>query len=128
LLLCADVYDGEVICVLDGLDECRAKDRRVTIRKPFYPRDELITLLKDTYADTEKANNKDRILKFLISARKTTSQEFKPLMSELAIWSDISTDEVLSQRDLKAFIDYKILALELDENVKKDLTMELLKV
>jgi hypothetical protein len=130
LLECATAYDGEVLCVLDGLDECQAEDIRTTPGKPFYPRKELTKRLKDTYALTTPTSNntQGRTLKFLVSARKSSGEEFLPFMSDTSMWSDVSAHQGLSDTDLKLFVNHKLPELDLDEQVKDILRDELLQV
>jgi hypothetical protein len=123
---CAKAYDGEVLCVLDGLDECQAEDVRVTTTRSSHRREELTDGLKAIYTNPANANANDGTLKFLVSARKTASEEFGPFMSEN--WSDVSADGGLSDQDLRLFVDHKIPALALREDVKGTLRAELLEV
>ncbi|KAL8724321.1 MAG: hypothetical protein Q9181_006880 [Wetmoreana brouardii] len=105
-----DPSSGEIICVLDALDECRGHSRQMLI-------DKLVQLYRRHDLDTKGK----RILKFVVTSRPDFSivRDFKPLtstLSEVRLRGEEESEQISLEIDL--VVRYKIedLALRMDLN------------
>lgn len=132
LLNSAKAYHGEILCVLDGLDECAAAVLPSFTGKPFVPRKELTDRLAAYRTMPADATAGEGTLKFLVSARTNSGQEFRRFASkdtvDNTVWFDVSEDWSLSDKDLKLFVDERSAKLKLDPDVRLALKQELIKI
>ncbi|KAL8724506.1 MAG: hypothetical protein Q9181_006794 [Wetmoreana brouardii] len=103
-----DPSNGEIVCVLDALDECRGHSRQMLI-------DKLVQLYRRHDLDTKG----QPILKFIVTSRPDFSivRDFKPLtstLSEVRLRGEEESEQISLEIDL--VVRYKIedLALRMD--------------
>lgn len=93
LLLCANDWQGEIICVLDALDECKARSRQ-----------EIIEKLRGFYS----IENSSAKLKFLVTGRPTTP--LKDLFATMECYRRIDSEDTPDaiKRDIDKVIDFRV--------------------
>lgn len=109
---------GEIVCVIDALDECEASGRKYTINQ-----------LRALCTDTPKGM-KSR-LRFLVTSRSYSEIEldFKILTTMFpAIRIPAEARSELITQDINIFIDHEIKCLKLPEKTTKRLTGRLQKI
>jgi ankyrin repeat domain-containing protein 50 len=95
LVKCADSLDaGEIVCVLDALDECNTDDRR-----------QLIDKLKDFYCQPHHPSKSSSKLKFLITSRpyddlEASFEKFSGTTAYLRFDGDDMSDQIGREIDL----------------------------
>lgn len=94
---------GEIVCVLDALDECQPESRQQLIRN-----------LKELYCETERESNSRLRLKFLITSRPYDDLEasFRDFFEAIA-YVRFDGDEKAAQisKDIDIVIDAKVDAI-----------------
>lgn len=98
-----DPQAGEIICILDALDECRQSDLKVLLRKlcSFY--------------DKQPPPSNKMALKFLVTSRplQHIEDEFNDLSQKIPtirLAGEEETDQILRETDL--VIDYEITKIQ----------------
>lgn len=110
LLDCATTPNaGEIVCVIDALDECKE-----------YERNTLIGKLKDFFSSTGEASRRTCRLKFLVTSRPydTIEQSIGSLLNSSCLRIDGDDHSLAINKDINRVIDAKIPELipHLSEN------------
>lgn len=126
LMACANGFDGEIICVIDGLDECGARKRAPDmIQTTFTERGRLAEKLASLASnDSDVAG---ACFKLLLSARTGSGDEWNPFMRVGQNFIDITADADLTNKDIEHFIDIKVNGLEIKQADKPKLKQQLWK-
>ena len=129
---CSSTYEGEIICILDALDECAKTNNsgRVGEDRAFVPRNFLVDKLQSLW-DKNAAETRPTIgrLKFLVTIRSDVNVGFdKMTMSNAS--SDqlcqINKEWIVPRTDMVAFVKYKVERLAQTEEVQRQLKQQLL--
>lgn len=100
LLDCAATEDaGEIVCVLDALDECKEKERNILISK-----------LKDFFSNTTQASHRSCRLKFFVTSRPydTIEQSIGSFLNSSCLRIDGDDHSTAVNKDIDRVIDAKI--------------------
>jgi hypothetical protein len=134
LCKCSKEYDGEIICVLDGLDECAPSRKGIhqCLEAEFVARESLILKLQSLWSsDRAHWENPKGHLKFLMTIRSKVNVGFdaismKSSHSVRVCELDRRVKWILPNEDVKTFVDFKVKGLNQTEEDKHALKSYLL--
>lgn len=130
---CSSAYEGEIICILDGLDECATTNNigRVGEERAFVPRIFLVKRLQSLW-NKDEAGTRPTIgrLKFLITIQSNVNVGFDKQMMGTAASDqvcELSEAWTVPRTDVATFVEYKVERLVQKEVVKQKLKQQLMK-
>lgn len=130
---CSSAYEGEIICILDGLDECATTNNigRVGEERAFVPRMFLVKRLQSLWNEDEASTRATTgRLKFLITIQSNFKVGFDQQIMRTAASNqvcELSKEWIVPRTDVAAFVEYKVERLMQKEYVKQQLKQQLMK-
>ena len=122
LLSCAKTYQGQVICIIDGLDQC-GREMPTGSHMPFATLGQLLKKLNDFTEQSDSGN-----LKLLISVRENSGDDLEDFLSRVTSWCDLSADKKLVDADLEIYLKDKMKSLHMKPEVGPSVQNRLLKL